>query len=123
MSKDVNDFLEILKAVECEGYEFEVKVDGRGEMFVHGSYIEPDISTGLPSTQYTRRWFVSPHMTKSEFVQTLLKCVITSREHRTREHFKYKGHRVYSPHFNVDALMQLCMEKQYDYRTYDPEAG
>jgi hypothetical protein len=37
-------------------------------------------------------------------------------EHRTREHFRYRGAAVFGPHFDVDALVELCRSKRHDYR-------
>ena len=59
-------------------------------------------------------------MVKSEIVQTALKCILTSAEHRVREHFKYRGSRVYGPHFDVEALHELCIARKFDYRK-DPK--
>ena len=69
------------------GYMIDVYRDGRGEMFLQAYYREPDVVTGQHERQVTRRWFISPEMTKSEIVQTVFKCVLTSMEHRTREWF------------------------------------
>jgi hypothetical protein len=45
-----------------------------------------------------------------------LKCLLTSAEHRIREHFLYRGERVFGPHYDVDALVELCRAKRFDYR-------
>lgn len=89
-------------------YTFNVLVDGRGEMYLQATYNEADIKTGDIETQHTRRWFLSPEMTKSEVVATCFKCIITSMEHRTREHFTYRGERIYGPHFDVEALHSIA---------------
>jgi hypothetical protein len=105
------NFDEIVNAVEScgyPGYEFTVKRDGRGEMFLQAGYMEPDTVTGVQEWQLTRRWFISPEMGRSEIVQTVFKCVLTSMEHRAREWFSYRGEPVFGPHFDVDALHELC---------------
>lgn len=51
-----------------------------------------------------RKWLLSPHMTKSEVIQTAFKAVLTAIEHEAREHFLYKDRPVFGPHFDVDAL-------------------
>lgn len=79
-------------------------------------YDEADINTGEITIQTTRKWYISPHISKSEFVQTAFKCLITSMEHRAREKFKYKGKRVYGPHFDVEELHKICTDKKFDYR-------
>lgn len=98
-------------------YKFEAHIDGRGEMYLQGRYVEEDTVTKKPEAQVTRRWFLSPQMTKSEIVQTVFKCAITSMEHRTREWFFYRGKPVFGPHFDVDKLHKLCDDpSNYDRR-------
>ena len=104
-----------LQDVKFYDYRFDVYSDGDfGYLQAH--YSEPDIVTGQMEEQATRKWKLSPYMTKSEFIQTCFKCAITSMEHRTREHFRYKGKAIFGPHFDVDALVSICEAKQYDYR-------
>lgn len=102
---------------ECEfpHYTLAVTIDGRGAIYLRASYVEPDVHTGKQELQQTRRWFLSPEMTRSEIVSTAFKCVLTSAEHRVREWFRYRGRAVYGPHFNVDALWAICL--QVDTRT------
>ena len=97
-------------------YSFRVWVDGRGEMYLQASYFETDTVTGKLEEQKTRRWFLSPEMTRSEVVQTAFKCIITSKEHSTREWFKYMDAPVFSPHYDIDALVDLCEQKRFDTR-------
>jgi hypothetical protein len=116
---NINEMREIVAL--CKFYEYDFKVtEGHGGIHLQATYMDRDVSTGLDSLQYTRKWLLSPMMTKSELVQTAFKLCQTSYEHRTREGFKYKGKRVFGPHFNVDALHGLCVNKQYDYRPEDP---
>lgn len=106
-------FEEITEVVElCNhpGYVFMVERDGRGEMFLQADYVEPDVVTGILERQLTRRWFLSPEMTRSEVVQTAFKCIMTSMEHRAREWFTYREQAVFGPHFNVESLVEICLE-------------
>lgn len=110
---------EIVSAVELcgyPGYEFSVRRDGRGEMFLQAFYVEPDVVTGIPEGQVTRRWFLSPEMTQSEIVRTAFKCIVTSMEHRAREWFAYRGQAIFGPHFDVEALVELCREGKFELR-------
>jgi hypothetical protein len=56
-------------------------------------------------TQTGRKWYLSPHMTRSEVVLTALKAILTAEEHEARERFRYKGRRIAGPHINVDFLV------------------
>jgi hypothetical protein len=57
-----------------------------------------------------RKWILSKHMTKGEIVQTALKAAITASEHEVREHFEYKGRKIFDPHFDIDRLATVCEE-------------
>lgn len=98
----------IVAQCEFEDYTLALKIDGRGCWYLQASYEEPDVATYVRERQYTRRWYVSPEMTRSELVQTVFKCCLTSMEHRTREWFRYRGRAVFGPHFDVEALWEIC---------------
>lgn len=112
----VSEMKDLIELVYYPGYRFEVVEDSRASIYLRASYIEPDIVSSEPECQYTRRWLLSPEMVKSEIIQTVFKCVMTSAEHRVREHFKYRGERIFGPHFDVDALVQLSKARMLDYR-------
>ena len=102
--------LETLKFIQASiagsVYTFEAEI--RGDVVLMSAvYSEPCVASGDPTVQRTRKWFISDHATESEIVQTALKCVLTSAEHRVREHFLYGGARLYGPHMNVHKLLEL----------------
>lgn len=67
-----------------------------------------DTDTGRHAFHKSRKWLLSEHMTRSEVVQTALKAVLTVLEHEARENFKYRGAAIFGPHFDVDALSDVC---------------
>ncbi|QQS31869.1 MAG: hypothetical protein IPM50_09265 [Acidobacteriota bacterium] len=101
---------------EISFMDYDLIVVDAPRMYLQGQYYEPDVVTGEIKLQKTRKWMLSEHMTKSEIVQTAFKLALTSMEHRTREHFLYSGERVYSPHYDVDALVELCRAGAFDER-------
>lgn len=105
----------LLKDIKFGEYVFNV-VEDQSFAYLQASYMDRDIVTGELEMQFTRKWQLSPFMTKSEFVQTVFKCVLTSAEHRTREHFRYKGIAVFGPHFDVEELVALGRAGAHDYR-------
>ena len=107
---------QIVDQISFREYNLYVLWNERGQMYLQASYHEPDVVTGKVELQQTRKWILSEHMTKSEIVQTAFKACLTSMEHRTREHFLYKGERVYSPHYDVEALVDLCRSQRFDER-------
>lgn len=58
-------------------------------------------------TCHGRKWYVSPHATEGEVIQTALLAVLTATEHEVREAFTYDGAAIYAPHFDPQALVQL----------------
>ena len=107
----------LIDNIACPPYTFQI-IDKDGQAFLLASYQEADVVTGDPSLQKTRKWYLSPWATKSEIVQTALKCVLTSMEHRARESFQYRGKRIFGPHFDVDTLHQICADSaSLDVRT------
>lgn len=115
---DFARFRDVLSRVECLPFTFIIGSDETGSPFLQATYIEPDIYTGHPTLQKTRKWKLSIHMTNSELVQTALKCALTSAEHQVRESFLYRGQRIFGPHFDVEALVELC--KDGNHLTYRP---
>ena len=87
-----------------------------GEFYLQLRYVERDIETKDPKDQHTRKWKLSKFSTKSEVVQTALKAALTSSEHMVREHFLYKGERVFSPHFDIEDLVELAKKGKRDIR-------
>jgi len=113
---NVQEIRSIVGLCAYQDYTFEVQIDHRGAMYLQAHYTEPDVKTEAPEKQFTRRWFLSPAMCKGEIVQTVFKCVLTSMEHRTREHFKYQARAIFGPHFDVDSLWMICDDEHLDYR-------
>lgn len=105
----------ILKDIKCSvgGTEWHPTGGVMGDGFyVQLRYLEPDIETGDMEDQHSRKWYVSSHSVKSEVVQTVLKATLTSAEHMVREHFTFKGERIYGPHFDVDTLHEMVQSSR-----------
>lgn len=69
------------------------------------------------NVQTGRKWFLSFHMCKNEIVNTAFKAILAAEEHEVRERFRYRDQVIYGPHFDVDALAELCAGgKHLDYR-------
>lgn len=100
---------EILSRVAFKDWTFYL-AEENDRLWIQVRYLEADVDRD-PSTleiQHGRKWFVSRHATPSELVQTAFKAVATSMEHQAREHFTYRGARVFGPHFDVEQLVKLC---------------
>jgi hypothetical protein len=101
--------LQIVNNVKFPGYNFELDVGGYGNDFyyVQVYYDEPDVMTGINETQYGRKWLIEPDATEGQIVSTLFKAILTSLEHRCREHFTYRQVPVFCPHFDINDLVDL----------------
>jgi hypothetical protein len=110
----------VIARIRCLDYEFHV-LTKNDVPYLQLRYVEADIVTGDPKDQHGRKWMLSFHMVESELVQTALKAVLTSMEHRAREHFFYDGQRVFNPHFDVHALWEMARDRRLQVRK-DPAA-
>lgn len=106
----------IVSQVSFEKFRFSV-IESRGGIHLQATWPERCIASGKTEFQYSRKWLLSPAMTRSEIVQTCFKLALTAVEHRTRETFMYKGKRIFGPHFDVDELHRLCRDGGFDVRT------
>lgn len=75
--------------------------------------LRPTLQLEFPDGWKSRKWFLSPHMTKGELVQTCLKAVLTAEEHEAREKFLYRGRAVLGPHIDIEALYQAAANSSY----------
>lgn len=96
-----------LEEVSFPGYRFRVgRIAGA---FLQVVYDEPDVESGEPTKQHGRKWYVSGNATRGEIIQTAFKAVMTSHEHRVREHFTWRGARLFGPHFDLEQLAALAL--------------
>lgn len=104
-----------LDRVQFKDWTFYLAEEGE-RLWLQVRYLEADVE-GDPNTleiQHGRKWVVSRHATPSELVQTAFKAVMTSMEHQAREHFTYRGARVFGPHFDVEQLVKLCRSGDHE---------
>jgi hypothetical protein len=99
---------------ECSYPEYTIEVVESATtkaVYLRARFLEADTLTGENQMQFTRRWSLSPEMSKSEIVATAFKCIMTSMEHRVREFFLYRNRAIYMPHYDVDTLHAVCEER------------
>ncbi|NOS72036.1 MAG: hypothetical protein HOP33_19175 [Verrucomicrobia bacterium] len=107
----------IVCAIEFRNYHFDViEIVCGGPRILRARFMAKDIVTGEPEEQFTRKWLLSEHMTRSEIVATALKCVLTSEEHEAREDFLYRGQRIFGPHLDVEELVEFTKGAHTDVR-------
>jgi hypothetical protein len=84
--------------------------------FLQIQFLGRCVRTGLVEIQHGRKWYISPHMTRSEIIQTALAACLMTAEHEVREHFTWKGQPCYRPHFDVAALHDLSLHDTVERR-------
>ncbi len=114
--KSLADFQDILSQIQFLDRKFTVQQKGDG-FLLQLSYIEKDIYTDKPSVQKSRKWYLTAFATESEIVDTAYAACVRSMRHVTKEHFLYQNRRVFSPHFDIKARIDLCDNHRFD----DPE--
>ncbi len=112
---NIHEIRKVLADVSFRDWRFIVETDKAGPFLVI-EFDEPCNVTGQPAVQRSRKWKLSPHMTRSEIVQTALKALLTALEHEAREQFLYKGQPIFGPHFDVEALHLVCRTGATDAR-------
>lgn len=115
----VDEIRAILLEVRYPGFAWHVRgsFEGGGAVTLQAAFVADDaVEPGTAGVQTTRKWLLSQHMVPSEIVQTALKCVLTAIEHEARENFTYRGERVFGPHFSIDELVRLCVERRTEVR-------
>ena len=63
--------------------------------------------TGKPLPWWGRKFYISPHMTDGEIVQTVFLACKVAMEHELREQFLYKGQAIFDPHYDIEKLVEL----------------
>lgn len=84
--------------------------------FIQINFITQDAETDELSEQRCRKWRVSKYSTRTEIVETIFKACWIAAYHEIKEQFKYKGQPIYSPHFDVDARVEMCNAARFDKR-------
>lgn len=101
------ELLQALKHVKFHDWAFRIQYEGE-RPYLQLHWEGPCAIEGHNCPQSSRKWWLSPHMTPSELVQTCLMAVLVATEHEVREHFTYKGRPIFGPHFNVENLLRIC---------------
>jgi len=119
--RDRNDtrdsFLDILSEIHFRDWRFCLLQEDAapGIYFLVIEFDEPCNITGKPATQTSRKWLLTPQMTRGEIVQTAWLAVQTAMQHEMREQFLYRGDAIFGPHFDIEGLRSLC-HAQHDER-------
>lgn len=98
--------LEIFGNIKYKQFRFNLLADNT-RYYLQLAWDDRCAVTGGFYINKSRKWFLSPHMTTSELVQTAFKAVLTAEEHEVREHFKYREQPIFAPHWDVEFLAHM----------------
>lgn len=112
----MNPYEGTLRECSFPGWSFRLDYDQPSGWFLQVRATTPCARTGEALSWSGRKWRLSPHMTKSEIVQTAFKAVLTAVEHEAREAFRYREQAIFGPHHDVEALVRFCRESPSDVR-------
>lgn len=112
-SRDDRQWLQaILEDCDFGDWSFTVGGDPDAFLYLQVGFDSPCARTGEQTFCKGRKWLLSPHMTKSEIVQTVFKACLTALEHEAREDFRYRGQQIFAPHFDVERLVAMSKDPE-----------
>ncbi len=109
-------FRHMLTKVSYPGFNFVIVTKGLNHFLqIHCDSICN--TTGKAYCWNSRKWYISPHSTEAEVVQTCFMAVLAAIEHEAREQFKYLKQPIFRPHYNLTFLVDLCQRGKISKRT------
>lgn len=104
---------DILTQIEFKYPNWNYVVDTKNdEVFLQGKWQAPDATTGTTEDMSSRKYFISKYALDAEIIQTALVCALGAVEHELREHFLVDGYRIFGPHIDPKARLNLKDEAQ-----------
>lgn len=101
-----DEILEIVEQIQFPGAYFCVFLK-QGLTFLQIQPLEGTCNkTNEPMAWRGRKWYISPHSTTSEIVQTAFLALRTAFEHEMREKFTFRGAAVLGPHWDLNERAQ-----------------
>ena len=107
--KVLNNWAQLIACVSYNDWVYDIKLDG-DRPYLQISFSEIDTVTNEMADWTCRKWFLSYHMTDSEVVQTAFLATKTAIQHELRESFKYRDEAIFRPHFDIEALHEVCVQ-------------
>jgi hypothetical protein len=80
-------------------------------------FLRQDVVTGEWGWGTGGRGAVSEQATTSQIVQQAFGLFRAAEEHECREHFRYMGQRVFGPHIDVNALVEIATDTDREFGT------
>ena len=94
------------------------KVHDKGDGFlVQLIFQGKNNDNGKVETQSCRKWYVSSHSTDTEVIRTAYKACEAAVLHELDELFLFQGERIYNPHYDAVALVEMARDARVGVRT------
>ena len=118
IARDLFDrVIAILDLVEYKpDHEIRVTIE-QGHVWMQARFWRKDIVTGLFAWGEAGRAVVTEHATTSQIVQMAFGLFKALEEHEAREQFRYQGVRVFGPHIDVNALVEVATDTDHEFGT------
>lgn len=104
--KTLEQIKEIVEQIKFSNWEFIIK-EKNDVPYLQIQFMGACNDSGSVERQYCRKWQLSYYMVASEVVRTAYKAVLAAVEHEASENFYYKNARIFNPHVDVDALVEI----------------
>lgn len=79
-----------------------------GRIYIQVECERPDSYTGELGVGRGGKLYLSPWMVDGEIVRKAFQAYLSYEEHECREFFKYRDARVFGPHIDIDALVEVA---------------
>lgn len=113
--KTLEEIKEIVQKIHFSNWEFVVK-EKNNVPYLQIQFMGACNDSGEVQRQYCRKWQLSYFMVTSEIVRTAYKAVLAAVEHEASENFYYKNCRIFNPHVDVEALVDISNSGRIEVR-------
>ncbi len=112
---NLNEIVEIVSQITYKDWIFYVN-EKNGVPYLQIQFYDICSISKKKEIQKCRKWQLSYHMVRSEVVRTAYKALLAAVEHEAAENFKYKGARIFNPHFDLDNMVDFCKKENISVR-------
>ena len=107
--------VEVLEHIEYkDGYEVLVLIE-ENAVWLQPRFWRIDVVTGMYGWGYGGKGRVTETCTTSQLVQMVFGLFKALEEHEAREHFMYLGERVFGPHIDINALVEVASDTDHQF--------
>lgn len=107
----------VLEQVEYrEDWQVTLTVE-HNQLWMQVRFWRKDVISGLYDWGYGGKAAITEQITTSQIVQMAFGLIKATEEHECREHFLYLGERVFGPHIDIHALVEVATDTDHEFGT------